>query len=222
MGITQLTFEAVRYRLASDTGLTTPSESTTTTTGGITEGTYALTVASAASFSAGHGISIAGAGTGGGRLLTWIESVNGAVLTLHEKAVTTVTGAVVSHDDRFVVEADQIQPADGNLPAVFPCIQIRMNGAEGYDFTGTLVGEFNLYVYYQSEPWSIGQPLTVLNLICDRIKDLLHIQGDSISNAAIFIQILREVYKSGVVPETDISETTHSQAMRYEFLSNIA
>lgn len=221
MSVTQLTFEALRAQLISDTGLTTESGSTTTTTGSITAGSNDLTVASASSFSAGHGISIAGAGTGGGALITWIESIDGLVFTLHTKAVTSVSGAAISHDDRFVVAANNILPAGATRPARFPCIALRMDGAIGGNFSNFLSGMYFLYAYYQSEPGHRGQPLTVLNLICDRVRALLHHKEDDISNAALRIQVLIEVFKSGIVPEIDIPQTTHSQAMHYEFASQL-
>ncbi len=222
MAITQQTFETIRTALASDTGFTTASGSTTATTGGITQGTVVLTVASASTWSAGHGIRIAGAGIGGGRLLTWVESINGTELTLHSQAATTVVAAAVTHDDRFVIAANQIKPASGSLPVVFPCCDIRMSGAEGSDFNDSSAGEVYIYLYYQSEPGSTGQPLTVLNMMADRVKDLLHKKENNISNAAVRIQLMREAYKSGIIPEEDISETTHSQAIRYKYMSNIA
>lgn len=222
MAITQQTFETIRTALSTDTGFTTASGSSTATTGGITQGTYTLTVASASTWSAGHGIRVAGAGIGGGRLLTWVESIDSLELTLHSQAATTVVSAAVTHDDRFVIEADQIKPASGNLPVAFPCCEIRMDGAEGSDFNDSSSGEIYFYLYYQSEPGSTGQPLTVLNIMADRVKDLLHKKENAISNAAVRIQLMREVYKSGIIPEEDISETTHSQAIRYEYMSHIA
>lgn len=221
MSVTQLTFEAIRGQLATDSGLTTASGSEVTTTGSITSGTNTLTVASVTSFSAGHGIKIAGAGTGGGELATWIESITGSVFTLHAKAIGTVTDAAVSHDDRAVVAASEILPAGANFPAEFPAIAIRQDGAVGYNFPDTLSGMLFLYIYYQSEPGGTGQPLTVLNLIADRIRDLLHGSEDDISNASLRIDVLREVFKSGLIPEIDISETTHSQAVHYEYMSQL-
>ena len=222
MAITQQTFEAIRAALATDTGFTTASGSSVTTTGAITQGTATLVVASATSWSVGQGIRVAGAGTSGGRLLTWIESIAGTTFTLHTQAVTTVGAGAVSHDDRFVIAANQIKPAAGNLPVVFPCCEIRLSGAEGSDFDNSSAGECYIYLYYQSEPGSTGQPLTVLNLLADRVKDLLHKQEDSLSNAALRIQLMRQVFQSGIIPEEDISETTHSQAIRYEYMSNVA
>lgn len=219
MSLTQVTFETMREALASDTGLTTPSGSTTTTTGSITQGTNTLTVANATSFSAGHGISIAGAGVGGNRLYTWIDSIDGTEFTLRIKAVQSVSGAAVIHDDRFVVPSAQILPVRPNRKAVFPALALRMDGAAGNNFPDLLSGMYFIYAYYQSEPGSSGQPSTVLNLICDRVGSILHKREDDISNEAVRIQIMREIFKSGIILEDDISETTHSQAMHYEYLS---
>jgi len=83
-------------------------------------------------------------------------------------------------------------------------------------------GDLSLFVYVQSEPGGVGQPVTTINLICDRIKSLLHKQEESISNAAIRVGALREALRIGTIPEIDISETTHSQAMRYEYIVNLA
>ena len=222
MAIGQLIFEALRYRLASDSGLTTTSGSAVTTTGTASSGSNSLTVVSATSYSVGHGIYVANAGTGGGTLSTWITAIAGTVFTLKDKVITNVTAQAVSHDDRAIVLASRIIPASGNLVTTFPSIVMRMDGSNAWDFNDSQSGELFLYVYVQSEPGSVGQPLTVLNLISDRIKALYHRQEESISNAAIRVQGLREIFKSGVIPEIDISETTHSQALRYEYIVNLA
>jgi len=222
MAIGQLTFEAFRWALANDSGLTTAANSSTTTTGTASAGSAELTVAATTSFSVGHGVKVDNAGTGGGPLATWITAINGSVFTLKDKVITQVTSQAVSHDDRGVVIANNIIPATGNLPAAFPAIVIRMSGAEGFDFSNSMSGELSLFVYTQSEPRSSGQPMTILNLICDRIKSLLHRQEEGISNAAIRVQALREDFRNGVIPEIDVSETTHSQALRYEYIVNLA
>jgi len=222
MPIHQLTFEALRYRLASDSGLTTAAGSSVTTTGSMTAGDAALTVAATTSFSAGHGILVTDAGTGGGRLATWIESIAGSVFTLHDQAVNTVSSVAVEHDDRGVVIANNIIPSYGNLPVAFPTIAMRMDGGIGNEFSNSLAGDLYLYTYVQSEPGSVGQPMTILNLICGRIRDLLHKHEEDISNGSIRVQKMWEMFVSGVVPEIDISETTHSQALRYEFMVNVA
>lgn len=220
MPLNQLIFEAVRNTLAGDSGLTTSSGSTTETTGSITAGTTALTVASATSYSAGHGILVTDAGTAAGKLATWIESIAGSVFTLHDKAVNTVSSVVVEHDDRAIVAANNILPSYGNLPAAFPAIGITQSGAIGNDFPGSDSGEFMFSVYYESEPGTVGQPATVLNLIAGRIRDLLHRHEKDISNSSISVQFLIEAYRSPIMAEPDISETTHFQAIRYEYIVN--
>ncbi len=221
MSITLLTFEAIRGRLAADSGLVTPSGSSTTTTGGITGGQDILVVASGTSFAVGHGIKIAGAGTSDGDLTTWITAIDGVTLTLFVKAVNTVVAAVVSHDDRAVVAASAIIPQFGSKPVVFPCIGIRMDGAIGNDFPNTLSGKLYIGAYIQSEPGETGQPSEVLSLICDRIKGLLHRHETDISNAALNIDVLMETFKTGMIPETEMSERTHSQTMTYDYMSQL-
>lgn len=221
MSVTLLTFEAIRGRLVADSGLVTASGSDTTTTGGITGGADALVVASATSFSVGHGVTVAGAGTGGGDLATWITAIDGVTFTLHSKAVNTVVAAAVSHDDRAVIPAANILPQYGSKPVVFPCIGIRMDGAIGNSFADTLDGKLYIGAYVQSEPGETGQPLTVLNLICDRIKELLHRHENDISNAALQIDALIETFKTGMMPEIEISERTHSQTMTYDYMSQL-
>lgn len=222
MAITQRLFEALRYQLANDSGLTTKADSNAGTTGTASAGSDALTLASTTSFSVGHGLSVTNAGTGGGTLTTWITALDGSVATLHDKVITAITSQAVSHDDRFCVAAAQIIPATGNKPVAFPSIVLRLEVAENNDFRYTTAGELFIYVYTQSEPGSAGQPTTRLNMIADRIHALYHRQESAISNAALRMQMFIEVFKSGIVPETDISETTHSQFLRYEVMANLA
>jgi len=220
MPLSNLTFESIRYRLVSDGGLVTAANSFVTTTGGIIAGTYVLTVASATSFSAGHGITIAEAGTGGEELATWIESIDGLEFTLHDMAVNTVVAKAVEHDDRAVVPAANILAIYGNLPVRFPAIDITQEGAIGNDFPDSDRGEITFSVYYQSEPGSAGEPNTVLSLIAARILDLMHRNEDNIRNAGVRTQIMMETYRSPIMTEPGISETTHFQALRYEYLVN--
>jgi len=222
MAITQRLFETLRYALANDSGLTTPASSATTTTGTATSGTTALTLTSTTSFSAGHGVTVANAGVGGGDMVTWITAINGSVATLHDTVITTITTQTISHNDSFCVLPKFIVPVTGNKPAGYPAIDLRLEVWEEYDFRDSTKGEFHAYIYVQSEPGGIGQPLTRLNMIADRIHALYHRQEESISNAAIRMQGLVEVHKTGIIPEIDISETTHSQHLRYEVLANLA
>ena len=71
----------------------------TATTGGITAGANALTVASVASWKVNQGIKVAGAGPSGAALITSVSGIAGATLTLVGSASTTVSGAAVLHDD---------------------------------------------------------------------------------------------------------------------------
>lgn len=220
MPLSNLTFESVRYRLVNDSGLVTTANSFVTTTGGITAGLAVLTVASASSFSAGHGIAIAEAGVGGGPLETWIESIDGLEFTLHDQAVNTVIAKAVEHDDQAVVPARNILASYGNLPVRLPAIFIAQAGAIGNNFPDSDTGEITFYVYHQSEPGNKGEPNTVLSLIAARIRDLIHRHERDISNSGIRVQIMMEVYRSLIMVEPGLPETTHFQALRYEYLVN--
>ncbi len=77
----------------------------TTTTGSITSGSKALTVASTSTFAQGQGISVAGAGAAGVDLVTTIASISGLVVNLVDAAGTTVSSATVSHNDTVAIQA---------------------------------------------------------------------------------------------------------------------
>jgi hypothetical protein len=66
------------------------------TTGSITNGSRALTVASAAGFSIGGPITVQGAGTGNADLSTTIDNIAGTTITLHEPASSPATNAAVT------------------------------------------------------------------------------------------------------------------------------
>jgi len=83
------------------------------TTGGITTGTYQLTLAAIKDFRNGQGIKVAGAGAAGVDLVTTIGSGEGTlILTLDDAASTTVAAANVYHDDTAAIQA-AIAAADG-------------------------------------------------------------------------------------------------------------
>ncbi len=221
MSLSELTFGAMRGRLTGSSGLVTASGSAVATTGGISAGSNSLVVASATSFSVGHGIKVAGAGTGGGDLATWITAIDGTTFTLYSKAVGTVVAALVSHDDRAVIAASAIIPQYGSKPVVFPCIGMRFDGAEGNTFRNTTSGKFYLSVFYQSEQGESGQPIEVLSLILDRIKALLHRNEVNMSNNAVQIDVMFESFRTGMFPEIQISEQTHSQTATYDYKSQL-
>lgn len=79
------------------------SGSNASTTGSITAGSTALTLAAAEDFQNGQGISVAGA-LGGALLVTSIVSGAGTVnLVLATAATTTVAAAAVNHNDRVAI-----------------------------------------------------------------------------------------------------------------------
>lgn len=69
------------------------------TTGAISSGSNVLTAASSATFAAGQGIYIAGAGAGGAPLIATITTIEANTITIDQPASTTVSGALVQHDD---------------------------------------------------------------------------------------------------------------------------
>jgi len=219
MQLAQLLLETVRTRLANNTGLTTTSGSTTTTTGTISAGSNVLTVASASSFNVGQSIIIAGAGTGGSSLLTWITAIVGTTFTLHIKAITAITDAVISHDDRAIIPTANIQAASSNFPVSFPAIAIAVEGSTGDNFTDSFSGYLWLYVYFESGTGK-GQPTTILNMIISRIRDLLHGHENDLSNNVIRVDYVKEHYRSVIVPEVDLGDYIHSQTIRYNFMSH--
>ncbi len=71
---------------------------TTTTSGTVAPGNT-VTVVDGSSFVAGEGVYIAGAGAAAGNYVGTISAVNGNVLTLNTATSTSVTDAVVMHDE---------------------------------------------------------------------------------------------------------------------------
>lgn len=76
-----------------------------TTTGSISSGSASLTVSSAAGYEVGQGILIKGAGTAGAHLVSTISAISGTTFTLAANAATTVSGAVVQHDDTAAINS---------------------------------------------------------------------------------------------------------------------
>jgi hypothetical protein len=76
-----------------------------TTTGSISASSQSLTVASATGWSTGEGIDVAGAGTAGADLITSVSSISGTTFTLAAAAGTSVSNAIVNHDDTAAITA---------------------------------------------------------------------------------------------------------------------
>lgn len=93
------------------------SNSTTTTTGGITSGTPTLVVASAASFVIGQGIYVVGAGAAGAVLETTITNIVGTTFTLAANAGATVVAAATGHSDTAGIQAALDFAASANVGA---------------------------------------------------------------------------------------------------------
>jgi hypothetical protein len=74
------------------------------TTGSITSGLKALSVANATGFTVGMGVHVDGAGASGNVLLASITSIAGNTLNLSVAASTTVSGANVGDDDTLAIQ----------------------------------------------------------------------------------------------------------------------
>jgi hypothetical protein len=97
------------------------------TTGSITAGHNALTVASTTGWSVNNGMTIVGAGAAGAQLAAQITAISGNVFTLNVTAGTTVTGATVEDDDYYPVEeaiaaacGSTLGPNSSHPPVFFP------------------------------------------------------------------------------------------------------
>lgn len=102
------------------------SGSSTTTTGSMASGSTSLTgVGNTVGWSVGMGISVVGAGVSGALLVTQVTAISGSVFTLSTAASSSVSNAVVTHDDTVAVQS-AINAAAG----VAPCII----GGAGYTF----------------------------------------------------------------------------------------
>lgn len=104
-------------------------QGTITTTGSISSSvnTTTLTVTSATSWSVGMGISIIGAGTAGANLITKVTTITGTTFTVANAAITTVSGAVIRHDDTAALQA-----------AFNDSRNVHVRGGN-YNFTSTLI-----------------------------------------------------------------------------------
>jgi HoxN/HupN/NixA family high-affinity nickel-transporter len=76
-----------------------------TTTGSIAASSNLLTVANAAGWSIGQGLDVAGAGSGGADLITSVTNISGTTFTLGANAISSVSNAIVNHDDTAALNA---------------------------------------------------------------------------------------------------------------------
>lgn len=76
-----------------------------TTTGSMVAGTNTLTVADNKTWELNDGIVVAGAGRGGGNLISKVTGISGTTFTLDKKAETTVESAKVSHNPEAAFQA---------------------------------------------------------------------------------------------------------------------
>ncbi|HMY72136.1 MAG TPA: hypothetical protein PLQ88_09895, partial [Blastocatellia bacterium] len=121
------------------------------TTGNIAASSSALAVPTATDFIVGQGITVVGAGTSGANLNTTVQAISndGLTLTLTAAAATSVTGAVVRHDDTLAIAA-AISAAEAancrhvQLPAGTYNVRQNATGWDGKPVCLKLTGEVHL------------------------------------------------------------------------------
>lgn len=130
------------------------SGSIVTTTGSITTATNTLTVASASSFAVNQGIYIAGAGAAGANLITTITAIAGTTITLAANASTTVSGALVQHD-----ESAALQTAINLISTIHHLTLLFDNGF--YRINGPISPISNSILTVPHSPYNQGIPRTL-------------------------------------------------------------
>jgi hypothetical protein len=110
------------------------------TTGSITSGSNQLTVASAATWSIGQSVAIAGAGPSGAELVTLIDNIVGSVFTIAANASSTVISQNVNHDDTASF-ASMISLAESTgSPGRMPCGLYNVTGANLLSIPSSILG----------------------------------------------------------------------------------
>lgn len=136
-----------------------------TTTGSMTSGQYTVTVDDATGWKVGSGIGVAGAGASSGVLQSYVTAINGTVLTLHDVASGTVSGAAVTSDDGVPIQ-ERLDYCDANGGGV---VQL---GPKTY-VIGVPNAQHNapLFVGSNTTLRGMGKHHTVLK-VCDNAKQL--------------------------------------------------
>jgi len=126
------------------------------TTGTIAAGSTALTVASAAGWTVGHGIAVEGADASGGTLVTRVAGVIANAITLALPAATSVAGAPVHHDDSVALQAALDTAARGleirvNDGLYYACEDLIVANAAGL----RLIGASSYGAQIRKPPWAV-------------------------------------------------------------------
>lgn len=116
------------------------------TTGSITSGSKALTVANATGFKAGMGVHVDGAGASGDVLLAKINSISGLTLNLSVASSTTVTNAAVGDDDTLAIQQAMAAFCGGG----------NSGGGSVYFPPGSYIFSQNQSVNANAVPFTIG------------------------------------------------------------------
>jgi len=144
------------------------SASATTTTGSVSSGSPTLTVASASTFAINQGILVKGAGTSGAHLVTTISNIVGTTITLGANAATTVSGAVVQHDDTVAINTAiaACYNAGGGTVLLRNGVY-RCNGPFNGSTNSILTLPQNIVVDFPRKVAIIGESRIGTGLICD-------------------------------------------------------
>jgi hypothetical protein len=181
-----------------------PNGTVPTTTGTNNSGQNVVNVSSSATFTAGEGVAIQNAGTGGNtELISYITSISGNALTLHDNLVSTITsGQNVTHDDtRALTDAAQsglnvhLRSGYYNVTSaiIFNGTEIfQGDGLSDYGAPGTPTTGSNASII-----WNRGKTNNVLDLVTNgstlntiKISDLSVVQATGITPTAGYAYIL--------------------------------
>ena len=127
------------------------SASLAKTTGNITAGKRILTVAESSTFSVNQGIYIAGAGASGDNYVGTITSIAGNTINVNPAALTSVSGAVVQHDntEAFKSALAAVAKAGGGAVLVpWPGLN------RAYNVNGPLDPVCNAVICLPQNPWT--------------------------------------------------------------------
>jgi hypothetical protein len=134
------------------------SGSDATTTGSISSGSTSLRVASGSTFSVNQGIHIAGAGASGADYVGTVNAVGGNNINISPAASTTVSGAVVRHDDTDAINnaiAAAFKAGGGKV--YFPLGYYRVNKP--------LHPLTNSVIYPPQNPYTVGVQTIPISLV---------------------------------------------------------
>jgi hypothetical protein len=129
---------------------------------------------------------------------------------------TLISSAAVT---AYVTPA-QIARATQQTKPSYPHISIRVEGANGRNFSKALSGDvyFNIYALTTNAP--SGRVGDYLDDIYDVIKTLIHNKSKELSDSNIRIDEIYESFRGSAIPEDDIPNLYYISA-RYSYTAHI-